>query len=553
MSNQLRLRIGSAFGPAITPSSRTLETPSTSNDTTEGPTRNTVEYNYKYPVLQSDGTVIIEANFMDRNKENKQIMMAKNSEVPLELKLRGRLPDELDSRIQYRRCRSREPFFVQQRESKIYNGEFIGEEAIHAIPEVERSFNHLREMMFRRSEGKFPDQSEFEMILAGTGGKFNPDGRRDYRLGFTQDQNSQIVQGCPINHRMIKNVDLIAEFHRETALIATKLLESSGCPPDVLDLIRRQYDVNTPCTYGSEDNKYLTATQINLSPISGNGVDLKITIGEVGGLHADFNDAPPLWTVLLNFSKLPKGCDPGRILLTGLRVYADMGPNTALIFKGVHTHLPLPPGPMGDSTLPPYITKYVPELDPSKYIYGRGTNVNYPKKFNTEESGLRLRTMTSKVLVGKDAVIDANLDTPGNREHRKKWDQYANSCGKQISQMFFAQIGKGGRGTKGGHANWVTELGSSFRETWVAAEPPAMTGQGTKANDVPDSNPKSRGFKCPQCEKRYVRINACSDHFGKKHPGFEWQKPAQTEDPDRPKHRAEANTAEPKAAKEPSH
>lgn len=259
MSNQSHLQDGPALGSELTASSsRAPALPSNSNYATEGPIRNKIEYNYKYPTLQPDGTVIIEANFMDRNKENKRLMIAKNCEVPLEIKLRGRLSDKMDKKIQYRRCRSREPFFVQQGNNKNYNGEFIGEEAIHAMPDVERSFNHLREIIFRRSEGEFTNQSHFEMILAGTHGKFGPDGRRDYRLGFTQDQNGQVIQGCPINSHMIKNVDLIEEFHRETAFIATKLLESLGCPRDVLDLVRRQYDVNAPCTYGSEDNKYFS-------------------------------------------------------------------------------------------------------------------------------------------------------------------------------------------------------------------------------------------------------------------------------------------------------
>ncbi|KAH9213772.1 hypothetical protein DL95DRAFT_462654 [Leptodontidium sp. 2 PMI_412] len=628
MSNQSHLQDGPALGSELTASSRAPALPSNSNYATEGPIRNKIEYNYKYPTLQPDGTVIIEANFMDRNKENKRVMIAKNCEVPLELKLRGRLPDKMDKKIQYRRCRSREPFFVQQGNNKNYNGEFIGEEAIHAMPDVERSFNHLREIIFRRSEGEFTNQSHFEMILAGTHGKFGPDGRRDYRLGFTQDQNGQVIQGCPINSHMIKNVDLIEEFHRETAFIATKVLESSGCPRDVLDLVRRQYDVNAPCTYGSEDNKYFMANQLNLSPIAGNGVDLQITIGEVGGHHGDFNDDPTLWTVLLNLSNLPKGCDPGRILLTGLRVYADMGPNTALIFKGVHTHLPLPPGPMGESTLPPYVTKYVPELDTSKYIYGRGMNVNYPKKLGMEQSGLRLRTITPDFLIDKDglastfsdflpktsavwgtprnawesktrasamnltrlsrlqpqslppsaetakaiallhrwqeggiiygtrleqiqAVIDANLDTQSNKEHQEKWAEYANSCEKQISQMFFPTDGRSGRGRKGGPTNWVTELGSSLSAMSFTAEPPAKKGH--KKNDVPDPDFIWHPYKCPHCDKRYVRINACQNHCKVHHKGFEWRVPARTTDPNPKKRKPKANTGGPKAVEEIGH
>ena len=139
--------------------------------------------------------------------------------------------------------------------------------------------------------------------------------------------------------------------------------------------------------------------------MEGNTTDLKEVIGDVGGHHGDFSDDPTLWTVLINFSNLPKRMDPGRMILTGRRIYADMGPNTALIFKGVHTHLPLPPGPMGDSTLAPYEVKYVPELDPAQYVYGRVMNVNYPKKIVMDQSPFKIRTITPAYLTREDGLV----------------------------------------------------------------------------------------------------------------------------------------------------
>ncbi|KAH7390169.1 hypothetical protein BKA64DRAFT_725340 [Cadophora sp. MPI-SDFR-AT-0126] len=379
-------------------------TASNSTAAVECPDAPKVEFNYKYPALQADGTVIIETNFNDREKESKVFMTARNCEVPLELKQRGRLPDEVDQKIQFRRCRAREPVFVLQDGHKNYNAEFFGEEQIHAIPEVESSINRVREMLFKRNE-TFPDQSDFEMILAGTKSKLKPSDRRAYGLGFTLDQNGQTISGYTLNNRMVQNKELLAEFHKEAAFIATSLLESSSCPKETLELVRKQHDRNTPCTFGSEDNKYFTATQLNFSPVLGNSTDLTLTIGEVGGHHADSSDDPALWTVLVNFSNLPKGMDPGRMILTGLRVYADMGPNTAFIFKGVHTHLPLAPGPMGDSTNAPYVTKYVPDLDPEKYIYGRVMNVNYPKKLVMDQSAFKIRTITPKYLTRSNGLI----------------------------------------------------------------------------------------------------------------------------------------------------
>lgn len=151
-----------------------------------------VEFNYKYPVIQADGSVIIETNFEDRQQRNKNLMIARNCEVPIELKQRGRLPDAVDQKIQYRRCRPGEPFFVRQGNYTNYNGEFVGEEQIHAMPDVERSMNHVREMLFKRNK-KSPDQSA--MILAGKTGELNALGRRDYGLGFTLDQNGQTISG----------------------------------------------------------------------------------------------------------------------------------------------------------------------------------------------------------------------------------------------------------------------------------------------------------------------------------------------------------------------
>ena len=192
-----------------------------------------VEFNYKYPVVQADGSVIIETNFEDRRQENKLLMIARNCEVPVELKQRGRLPDAVDQKIQYRRCRPGEPVFVRQGNHTNYNGEFVGEEQIHAMPEVERSMNHVREMLFKRNED-FPDQSDFEMILAGTTGQLKESSRRDYGLVFSLDQNGQTILSYTLNNRMKQNKELLAEFHREAASIATSILESSSCPKDLL-------------------------------------------------------------------------------------------------------------------------------------------------------------------------------------------------------------------------------------------------------------------------------------------------------------------------------
>ncbi|PVH86284.1 hypothetical protein DL98DRAFT_650326 [Cadophora sp. DSE1049] len=393
-------------GSSRTPQ-RVNTVPSNSAAAVEYPDAPKVEFNYKYPTLQADGTVLIETNFEHRNQENKLLMTARNCEVPLELKQRGRLPDTIDQKIQYRRCRPGEPFFVRQGNHTNYNGEFVGEDQIHAMPEVERSINHVRKMLFKRNE-TFPDQSDFEMILAGTKGVLKNPNSRHYGLGFTLDQNGQTISGYTLNNRMVENKELLADFHQEAAFIATSILESSGCHKDTLELVRRQYDRNAPCTYGSEDNKYFTASQLNFSPVQevqGNTIDLTLTIGEVGAHHADFSDDAALWTVLVNFSNLPKGMDPGRMILTGLRVYVDMGPNTAFVFKGVHTHLPLPPGPMGDSTLAPYVVKYVPELDPDEYVYGRVMNVNYPKKVVMDQSPFKIRTITPAYLTRDDGLV----------------------------------------------------------------------------------------------------------------------------------------------------
>jgi hypothetical protein len=105
--------------------------------------------------------------------------------------------------------------------------------------------------------------------------------------------------------------------------------------------------------------------QLNWSNVD--EVTLELSIGEVGGLHVDFHDCPRQWTVLLSLSNILDGHWPGRTIVTDLRLYAVMAPMTALLFKGVRTHISLGPIAMADSTKKPYKpAAEVPKLKPSE-------------------------------------------------------------------------------------------------------------------------------------------------------------------------------------------
>lgn len=118
---------------------------------------------------------------------------------------------------------------------------------------------------------------------------------------------------------------------------------------------------------------------MNYSPV---GISLEFTLGEVGGLHADHNDDPRRWTVLLSLDNIPPNHWPGRTLITDLRVYAVMAPLTALVFPGVRPHLSLTPIPMGNSARKPYVPSIpgIADMDSSRFPYVRLKIVCYPKE-----------------------------------------------------------------------------------------------------------------------------------------------------------------------------
>jgi hypothetical protein len=108
-----------------------------------------------------------------------------------------------------------------------------------------------------------------------------------------------------------------------------------------IDLYKRRFSVDCVLAFGHHENIFTTTSQINYS--SPQGGDLQRDLPTFGGLHVDHTDDPARYTCLLFLSNLKPSVFPGRFCLPLQREYCIPTPFTALIFKGTHLHVGLPP------------------------------------------------------------------------------------------------------------------------------------------------------------------------------------------------------------------
>jgi ligand-binding sensor protein len=148
-----------------------------------------------------------------------------------------------------------------------------------------------------------------------------------------------------------KFIDIASQtlFGEQPARVNTLVADASQrilrryLDPSYIGIYERQFAIDCVLSFGHHDNLFTSTAQINYSSPSHG--DLQKELSSFGGLHVDHTDAPARYTCLLFLSHLPDNTFPGRFCLPLQREYCEPVPFTALIFKGTHPHLGLPPLP----------------------------------------------------------------------------------------------------------------------------------------------------------------------------------------------------------------
>ncbi|PVH86286.1 hypothetical protein DL98DRAFT_526818 [Cadophora sp. DSE1049] len=341
-----------------------------------------VEYNFRSPKLLSNGRLLIEPTFPTTGPINRALAIAQNSEIPFIYQQPGETTAEEDMSMGYTRLISAQPIDVGHEGDSSFTAMFLNEKALQERGRAHQLMEEVKKDLLRRGTGVHADESALERLLAGN----RTPKYRFYKLGATINPQQTSIQSAKVNKAILNNSNPVAEVIHKLAQAAVEILESVVLP-ELLDMLKRHADKNVPFVFG----------HINYSAI--NGLSLKITLGEVGGLHLDGRDDPASWTVLMSLSNSPDGYWPGRTLITSLRVYAVMAKVTALIFKGIHPHISLGPTAIGNSPRAPYVPSVpVSSLDPNLYIYSRLMIVNYAKESIKDNSPALIRTRTPKIL-----------------------------------------------------------------------------------------------------------------------------------------------------------
>ncbi|KAF7865432.1 hypothetical protein EAF04_006407 [Stromatinia cepivora] len=363
------------------------------------------QFNYQLPIRNNSGKnkgYLILPNFDTvTGPVNQKLAIAKNSECPDLLKVAGHLTKEEDDAICCHELQSGQPYYVAsgpEDDDPVHTLQYFGQKHVENITPAFEAMKAAREIAHRKGIGpdSRDDVCEFEQRLIGS--KTKPAEARSYPQGFTVTPQEDSICAAPVNAAMIKNDELTGNLNQLIAIAAVHLLASCA-PKELLGRLARQAESAVPLTFGDEDNKFFSTVQYNYSA-TGIGL-LEMSIGDVGALHIDGHDDPTLWTVLLMLSNIPVGYWPGRTFISSLRVYAAMGPMTAMVFKAVHPHISLGPIPMGSSERVPY-KWYLPDsiqiMDPKFYQMGRLAAVCYPKKAIMRKSPALIRRSTPAIL-----------------------------------------------------------------------------------------------------------------------------------------------------------
>ncbi|KAF7959727.1 hypothetical protein EAE96_001337 [Botrytis aclada] len=362
-------------------------------------------FNYQAPIPndtgRKDGYLILPNFNTFTGPVNQHLAIIKNSECPELLKEAGHTSKEEDEAACCHEMFFNQPYYVAsgpKDEDPVFTAQFFGEEDVKDITPAYEAMKEVREIAHRKGadSNSRNDVSEFEQRMMG-GSKMKLRQRRSYVQGFTITQQQDSICAAPVNAAIIDNAESTGRLNQLVAIAASHLLANCA-PKEVLDRLAKQAESAVPVTFGHEDNRFFSTVQYNYSGTE--MASLEMSLGNFGALHIDGNDDSAMWTVLLVLSNIPESYWPGRTFISSLRIYATMGPMTALVFKAVHPHISLGPIPMGESKRLQYV--YLPEkthiMDPVLYNRSRLVAVCYPKENIIRETPALIRRSTPKIL-----------------------------------------------------------------------------------------------------------------------------------------------------------
>ncbi|KAF7881857.1 uncharacterized protein EAF02_006545 [Botrytis sinoallii] len=362
-------------------------------------------FNYQAPISNNtgrkDGYLILPNFNTSTGPINQKLAIIKNSECPELLKVAGHTSKAEDEAACCHEMFLNQPYYVAsgpKDKDPVFTAQFFGESDVKNITLAYEAMKEAREIAHRKSAdpNSRNDVSEFEQRMIG-GSKKKILQRRAYVQGFTITQQQDAICAAQLNAAIIENAESTGRLNQLIAIAAGNLL-ANCVPKEVLARLAKQAESAVPITFGHEDNKFFSTVQYNYSGVE--IASLEMSLGNFGALHIDGHDDSAMWTVLLVLSNIPESYWPGRTFVSSLRIYATMGPMTALVFKAVHPHISLGPIPMGESKRLRYA--YLPEkthiMDSVLYNQSRLVAVCYPKGTVMRETPALLRRSTPKIL-----------------------------------------------------------------------------------------------------------------------------------------------------------
>ncbi|KAF7909884.1 uncharacterized protein EAF01_003602 [Botrytis porri] len=539
-------------------------------------------FNYQAPIPNNtgrrDGYLILPNFDTSTGPVNQKLAIIENSECPELLKVAGHTSKVEDGAACCHEMFFNQPYYVAsgpEDKNPVFTAQYFGENDVKNVTSAYEAMKEAREIAHRKSAdpNSQDDISEFEQRMVGNSKKKILK-RRAYVQGFTITQQQDAICAAPVNAAIIEHAEFTGKLNQLVAIAAGRLLANCA-PKEVLDRLAKQAESAIPVTFGHEDNKFFSTVQYNYSGVE--IASLEMSLGNFGALHIDGNDDSAMWTVLLVLSNIPESYWPGRTFISSLRIYATMGPMTALVFKAVHPHISLGPIPMGESKRLRYA--YLPDkthiMDPVLYTQSRLVAVCYPKKPVIRETPALLRRSTPKVLrtikgvrsslPEAHPVAIAAFGTLRNQmeflarleAHDKVNMKRINPSLKIPTADLFVQLWSWEEngvtmtprvsriqafdGNKKTETNWVSteNIGSTF----VHLDPLASTAAkpleefnkwAKKTNNLPTikRNYGKLPYLCPNCELRFSSKSRVKIHHNLAHMyTYEWQMPQPSVDP----------------------
>lgn len=196
-----------------------------------------IEWNYKAPVVRSDGSLLIEPNFpalkpgekMDPNIM--RLRLAKNKELPEILQDAGHLTPAEDRMIQYHNLKAGEGAFVGTAFNPVFTARLFDEKMIKERADTYARFIRVRGYISARPVGKVDGPSEYEIIhIKG------PENSRGYSRGFTMNPQADAAGAALVTKALVENLEVDARISRDIYAIANDLT-SAVAPQEDLDLL----------------------------------------------------------------------------------------------------------------------------------------------------------------------------------------------------------------------------------------------------------------------------------------------------------------------------